>query len=178
MSSSPPLAPTLALLASVLPRYGEFSFDRTLEAARNDIGDDPDLANPEHAKRLRKWLNDWLCRIAYPTSQADVFADSLAAWWPAAKDTLPLRGDGLAQLTNAQLRAISDAYAGMCVLQAAVSRTGIRRGIGPTATAKLLYFIHPDAVTAWGQNDFRTDWRRPRRSCLPPAPHAVPQLGG
>lgn len=55
----------------------------------------------------------------------------------------------MAKLTNAQLRAISDAYEGMCVLQAAVSKTGVLRGIGPTATAKLLYFIRPDAVTAW-----------------------------
>jgi hypothetical protein len=57
MSSSPPLAPTLALLDSVLPRYGQIPFDRTLDAARADIGSDPDLANPEHARRLRRWLN-------------------------------------------------------------------------------------------------------------------------
>ncbi|MGH9477542.1 MAG: hypothetical protein ACRD1C_14670 [Terriglobales bacterium] len=78
MSSEPPSAPTLAMPAGVLPEYGKFPFDRTLEAARNDIGSQPDLANREHAKRLRIWLNQWLCRIGYPKSEEDVFADSLA----------------------------------------------------------------------------------------------------
>ena len=85
MSSEPPPPPTLALLESILPEYGKFLFDRTLEAARIDIGSQPDLANPEHAKRLRIWLNQWLCRIGYPGMGDDVFADSLASWWLASK---------------------------------------------------------------------------------------------
>jgi hypothetical protein len=57
------------MLASVLPDYGKFPFDPTLEAARNDIGGQPDLANPEHAKRLRIWLNLGSSgRAADPTS--------------------------------------------------------------------------------------------------------------
>jgi hypothetical protein len=85
MSSEPPPPPTLALLESILPEYGKFLFDRTLEAARIDIGSQPDLANPEHAKRLGIWLNQWLCRIGYPGMGDDVFADSLASWWLASK---------------------------------------------------------------------------------------------
>jgi hypothetical protein len=57
MGSTQPRPPTLASLARILPEYGKFAFDRTLEAARNDIGCHPDLTNPEHAKRLRIWLN-------------------------------------------------------------------------------------------------------------------------
>ena len=37
MNGGRPHAPTLASLASVLPEYGKFTFDRTLEAARCDI---------------------------------------------------------------------------------------------------------------------------------------------
>ena len=59
MGSLEPHPPTLASLARVLPEYGKFRFDRTLEAARNDIGYHPDLADPEQARRLRTWLNKW-----------------------------------------------------------------------------------------------------------------------
>jgi hypothetical protein len=43
---------------------------------------------PQHlagAQRLRVWLNQWLCRIGYPTSGDDVCARSLAAWWLACQ---------------------------------------------------------------------------------------------
>jgi len=87
MGSLEPHPPTLASLARVLPEYGKFRFDRTLEAARNDIGYHPDLADPEQARRLRTWLNKWGCRIGYPEPGNDVFADSLAIWWDSAKLT-------------------------------------------------------------------------------------------
>jgi hypothetical protein len=149
MSRKPLAPPTLASLANVLPQYGRCPFDRTLEAARKDIGSQPDLANPEHARRLRKWLNDWLCRIGYPKSEDDVFADSLASWWGASKDKLPPQGMRLAQLTDADLKAVSCGYDDLCARPAAVSRTGRVRSVAPTAAAKLLYFVRPCAVTAW-----------------------------
>jgi hypothetical protein len=137
------------MLASVLPEYGKFRFDRTLQAARNDIGGQPDLANPEHARRLRVWLNQWLCRIGYPGLQGDVFADSLAIWWRGFKGTLPSEDIGLARLTDVQLRAVSRAYGDLFVRRAAINKTGGTRRVGPTAAAKLLYFVRPAAVTAW-----------------------------
>jgi Alpha/beta hydrolase family len=74
----------------VLPQYGEFRFHRTLEAARRDIGNGPDLAAPVHAVRLRIWLNHWTCRIGYlEAGETDVFAISLADWWADAKSLLP-----------------------------------------------------------------------------------------
>jgi hypothetical protein len=142
--------PTLALLGDVLPQYGKFNFDRTLEAARNDIGGKPDLANHEHVARLRRWLNEWLCRIGYPRpGEADVLAGSLAIWWADFKDALPPEDQGLAQLKDEQLRTVSRAYAGLYMRPAAISNAGIMRGVGPTAAAKLLYFVRPLAVTAW-----------------------------
>ena len=44
---------------------------------------------------------------------------------------------------------MSRAYVGLRRLPAAVSRTGRVRSVGPTAAAKLLYFVRPAAVTAW-----------------------------
>jgi hypothetical protein len=144
-----PLTPTLTLLASVLPEYGQFPFDRTVAAARADIGSHPDPSNAEHARRLLKWLNDWLCRIAYPTSAADPFADSLAMWWHGFGATLPPEANRLANLTDPELQALSRAYGDLYVRVAAVNRAGPKRRVGPTAAAKLLYFVRPCAVTAW-----------------------------
>jgi hypothetical protein len=150
MISKPLLPPTMASLGSVLPQYGEFRFDRTLEAARHDIGDEPDLADPAHAVRLRKWLNQWTCRIGYPKAgEADVFAGSLASWWIDVKDMLPAEHQRLAQLADAPLQAVGHAYAELYRRPAAVSRAGTIRSVGPTAAAKLLYFVRPLAVTAW-----------------------------
>jgi hypothetical protein len=150
VNRKPPTPPTLALLASVLPAYGKFPFDRTLEAARQDIGSQPDPANPEHAKRLRVWLNQWLCRIGYPElGDEDVFADSMALWWNGFKDTIPPKNKRLAELTDDQLRAESRAYGDLYVRRAAISKNGRGRRVGPTAAAKLLYFVRPAAVTAW-----------------------------
>lgn len=150
MGSRQPLSPpTLASLAAVLPAYGRFAFDQTLEAARSDLGAEPDLTSPGHAQRLRRWLNQWGCRIGYPAAEADVFADSLAAWWGRFSGTLPPEGNDLAQLTDVQLEAVSRAYGDLYVRPAAVSGTGRSRRVGPTAAAKLLYFVRPHAVTAW-----------------------------
>jgi hypothetical protein len=112
MTSQPLPSPTIASLGAVLPQYGEFRFDRTLEAARHDIGNEPDPGDPVHAVRLRTWLNHWTCRIGYPQAgETDVFAVSLAEWWADAKDILPGDGQRLARLSDAHLQAIGRAYA-------------------------------------------------------------------
>jgi len=136
MISKPLLPPTMATLGSILPQYGEFRFDRTLEAARRDISDEADLAYPAHAVRLRKWLNQWTCRIGYPKAgEADVFVGSLARWWVDVKDMLPAEHLRLAQLADAQLQSVGHAYAELYRRPAAVSRAGTIRSVGPTAAA-------------------------------------------
>jgi hypothetical protein len=144
-------APTLAGLAKVLPQYGTFGFDRTLAAARQAIGEKPDLADPQHAAVLLKWLNKWLCRIRIPRpgDQDSTFADSLATFWTAFETKLPSVNIGLAQMTSTQLHNLSDAYADLHVRPGAVDKNGKQRSVGPTAAAKLLYFVRPEGVTAW-----------------------------
>ena len=142
--------PTLARLAVVLPRYGAFTFDGTLKSAISDIGSEPDLSNPEHAARIRVWLNQWLCRIGYPRpGDDDVFVKSLAVWWEVFEDALPPAHTALAQLTDAELKAASRAYGDLYRRPAAVKRTGSIRTVGPTAAAKVLYFVRPNGITAW-----------------------------
>jgi hypothetical protein len=152
MSSMQPHPPTLASLPRVLPEYGKFRFDRTLEAARNDIGFHPDLADLGHARRLRKWLNQWGCRIGYPATGNDVFADSLAMWWNTAKDALPSEDKRFAVLADADLQAFSGAYGSLQISPAAISRGDRSRRVGPTAAAKLLYLVRPSAAGRSGDD--------------------------
>ncbi len=137
-------------MGRVLPEYDKFRFDRTLAAARRDIGSDPDFACRDHVVRLRIWLNQWICRIGYPApGEDDLLAASLATWWSEYKVLLPPTDQRLAQLGDAQLKSLSSGYAALCALPAAASRAGKIRTVGPTAAAKLLYFVRPLAVTAW-----------------------------
>jgi hypothetical protein len=147
----PPLRPpTLPEMARVLSLSARARADQTLDAAQRDVGDEPDLADPAQATRLHRWLNQWGCRIGYPgPGQPDVFADSLAGWWPSARNLLPHPGQRLAQLTDSELAAAGRAYAGVYLRPASVSAAGRIRTFGPTAAAKLLYFIRPLAIPPW-----------------------------
>ncbi len=133
-----------------MSRASRLRFDRTLAAARDDIGSQPDLGDPDQARRLRCRLNQWLCRIGYPRpGETDVFADSLAIWWGDFKDTLPAGTTRLAQLEYSQLQAISRAYRGLVQARGSRQQDERTRRVGATAAAKLLYFVRPAAVTAW-----------------------------
>ncbi len=150
-SGPPPLRPpTLPAMARVLSLSASARADLTLDAAQRDVGEQPDLADPAQAARLHRWLNQWGCRIGYPgPGQPDVFGDSVAGWWPASQDLLPRPDQRLARLTDAELEAASRAYAGVYLRPASVSMAGRTRAFGPTAAAKLLYFIRPLAITPW-----------------------------
>jgi hypothetical protein len=148
--SEPLPSPTLASLGRIFSQYPQFTGDQAVAAAWHDLGGEPDPADPAHAARLRILLNQWTCRIGYPPpGQPDVFVGSLANWWADTNGLLPTSRLRLAQLTDAQLQAVGRGYAELYRRPAAVSRSGTIRSFGPTATAKLLYFLRPLAITAW-----------------------------
>jgi hypothetical protein len=149
MSGNPVAAPTLVLMGSVLPEYGKFRFDRTLAAARRDIGPDPDFARRDHVVRLRIWLNQWICRIGYPRpGEDDLLADSLATWWTEYKVMLPPADQRLAQLEDAQLKSLSSAYAGLYALPAAAQpgRQGPDGGSHSGSEAAIRQLLAPPLV--------------------------------
>ena len=124
--------------------------DVTLVEARAKIGVPYDPADPSHAAELRIWLNKWTCRIRIPPDgEADLFVANLADWWTATGTSLPDDSARLAGLTDHELVAIAAAYGSLAPRTAAVNRNGQFRSFGPTATAKLLYFLRPLAVTPW-----------------------------
>jgi hypothetical protein len=145
-----PTPPTLTRLKSLGAWLATVPvrFDDTLAAARSDIGPNPDPSNEAHAKRLRCWLNAWLCRIRYPRDgESDLFVTGLADWWAAYEKKLPDPTGTLAQLTDDELEDLAEAYEAL--RQVVVSPKRRRRYLGPTAAAKVLYFLRPLAVTAW-----------------------------
>jgi hypothetical protein len=145
-----PRPPTLPAMVRLLAPAASAGADRTVDAAQRYLGDQPDLADAAQAARLRPWLNQWGCRIGYPgLRQPDVFVDSVTGWWPEASGLLPRPGRRLAQLEDAELEAAGRAYAGVYLRPASVSAAGRIRAFGPTAAAKLLYFIRPLAIPPW-----------------------------
>lgn len=146
-------APSLARVRDVsamLAQLDVVRFDRTLLAARQQIGPKCDPSNPLHARRLRKWLNNWGCRIRNPRSgESDVFVHSIAGWWQRNGPTMPATTRTLSALSNAELMAIATGYADLVRRPVAVKVNGAISRLGPTATSKVLYFLRPDAVTAW-----------------------------
>ncbi len=141
--------PTLAGLTRVLQGFGAGS-DLTLVEAWSTIGTPCDPANPEHAAALRSWLNKWTCRIRIPSAgEPDRFIVNLAEWWIEARPHLPDESARLARLTDPDLHALASAFGSLAPRTSAVTRNGVARSFGPTATAKLLYFLRPLAVTPW-----------------------------
>jgi hypothetical protein len=133
----------------VLRAFGDSS-DITLIDARAKLGQPYDPADPRHAAELRMWLNKWTCRIRIPpTGEPDPFVANLGEWWTAVRAGLPDDSARLAGLTDHELEIIAAAYGALVPRTAAVNRIGQRRSFGPTATAKLLYFLRPLAVTPW-----------------------------
>jgi hypothetical protein len=62
---------------------------------------------------------------------------------------LPKEKKRLAKLSDSELGVISKAYGDLYARTAAVNRAGRTRLVGATAAAKVLYFVRPNAVTAW-----------------------------
>jgi hypothetical protein len=143
------IQPTLAGLTKVLHAFGSGS-DLTLVEARSAMGPQCDPANPEHAAQLRVWLNRWSCRIRIPPlGEAVHFVANLADLWAEVRPSFPDDSVRLARLTDEEVQSIASAYGSLVPRTSAVNRIGVNRSFGPTATAKLLYFLRPLAVTPW-----------------------------
>jgi hypothetical protein len=134
-----------------LASLDKVTFDQTLAAARQAIGPDRNLNNPAHAARVRVWLNDWGCRLRYPRTgdPSDPFTTNLGAWWQEFADRFGFGARPLAQLSNAEIRALAEAYDALRRLAASPPNAQRRRCIGLTAAAKILFFQYPETVTAW-----------------------------
>jgi hypothetical protein len=105
-----------------------------------------DLSRVEHRTLILRWLNSWGCRIRYPREgEPAPFDSSIAAWWETWHRALP--ATGLAGLTDHEIAALGDAYADLTAVEVSAGRA--RRALGPTAAAKALYALRPNAIMPW-----------------------------
>ena len=124
--------------------YGRGAYDESLNALRAKIGTVPDLGRTETALAILQWLNEWKCRLR----EADfgMAARELANWQDSCGNLLPPVSTGLLEMRDADLKCAAEAYAGL--LNRKADR---RRSFGPTATAKVLFFIRPKGFPPWDE---------------------------
>lgn len=142
-------APTVAAMTATLTETTQARADRSLAEMWNATNGEPDFQIAAHAIALRRWLNRWVCRIAYPRDEVDIFVVSLREWAGRWRASLPSHDAQLADLHDDTLDVLGQAYDDLKDAPASVDRRGRHRRIGPTASAKLLFALRPNAVTPW-----------------------------
>ncbi|CAM5531975.1 MmcQ/YjbR family DNA-binding protein [Streptomyces narbonensis] len=149
LATEPPVveAPAFADLRAAAEVFNGFTgVDRSWLALRERTHPGLDPARVDHRDALLRWLNSWGCRIRYPRAgEPAPFDTGLAGWWAAWSDTLP-RGT-LAGLDDAAVAAFGRAYGDLVTLPVTTGR--LVRSLGPTAAAKALYALRPEAIMAW-----------------------------
>lgn len=105
-----------------------------------------DLSLPDHRTMLLRWLNSWGCRIRYPRpGEPAPFDTGVMNWWESWSAALP--DVSLARLTDETIDVVASAYAELAALPVANGK--VRRTLGPTAAAKALYAMRPNAIMPW-----------------------------
>ncbi|MEU3690277.1 MmcQ/YjbR family DNA-binding protein [Streptomyces narbonensis] len=140
-------APTFADLRETADVFNGFTgVDRSWLALRERTRPALDPARADHRDALLRWLNSWGCRIRYPREgEPAPFDTGLAGWWATWSDALP--HGTLAGLDDAAVAAFGRAYGDLVTLPVTTGRSV--RSLGPTAAAKALYALRPEAIMAW-----------------------------
>ena len=101
------------------------------------------LGKAAHRVLMLRWLNSWGCRIRYPRpGEPSPFDAGIKLWWRTWRTALP--SVGLIDLTDGDIDRIADAYAALSAMPAAAGRR-----LGPTAAAKALFALRPEAIMPW-----------------------------
>jgi hypothetical protein len=142
-----PGTPALADLRRTAAVFNGFTnADKTWLRLVEDTEPGIDLARGDHRNLMLRWLNTWGCRIRYPRDgEPAPFDSGIFAWWRSFRPALP--DTSLARLTDPEIDAVAAAYAELAQVQ--VSAGQIRRTLGPTAAAKALYALRPQAIMPW-----------------------------
>ncbi|HEY4853015.1 MAG TPA: hypothetical protein VII22_19680 [Streptosporangiaceae bacterium] len=140
-------APNLADLRRTAVVFNSFTnvdatWLRLVDATKPAI----DLSRADHRSMLLRCLNSWGCRIRYSREgEPAPFDTGISAWWQSWRSALPLVS--LALLADADIDAVAAAYAALAAVQVSAGRT--RHTLGPTAAAKTLYALRPQAIMPW-----------------------------
>ncbi|MFI5631012.1 hypothetical protein ACIA8E_16875 [Streptomyces sp. NPDC051664] len=142
-------SPTLDQLRSAVGRFSRYT---AAEAAwttlREATAPAIDPAAAGHRAALLAWLNAAGCRIRYPRpGEPDPFDSGVAHWWQRRGGELPAPGVALTELDDAGIEQVALCFAELSATPASLARRP--RPLGPTAAAKLLYALRPQAVMPW-----------------------------
>ncbi|WP_287786716.1 hypothetical protein [Acidiphilium sp.] len=127
--------PTFFGMAYAARLFGEIETSRSLPKLREEVGLHPDICNRQHALEVLCWLNKWGCRIT--KSRFGVIANRLITWFHQHRDRLPRRN--LETLQDRELDALARAYEELLLIEE----------FGPTAAAKALFVVCPEAAIPW-----------------------------
>lgn len=110
-----------------------------------------DLGNAVHRKALLEWLNSWGC-MSLAKHWHPMASNALLRWGRRYLDRLPQDSLGLVELPEPALDAAAEAYGNLKGRRASMRLTGPRSidvTFGPTASAKVLYALRPEAFPPW-----------------------------
>lgn len=137
-------APDLAGLRAAAVVFNGFAgVDVSWQRLLSDIAPGWNLGKAAHRILLLRWLNSWGCRIRYPRpGEPSPFDTGIRAWWRTWRSALP--SVGLVDLSDRDIDQVADAYAALSAMPAAAGRQ-----LGPTAAAKALFALRPEAIMPW-----------------------------
>ena len=143
--------PTVAELERAVLEFGGYAnVDRSWTVLSEVTGAEADPSRQEHRQALFTWLNAWGCRLRYPRpGEPDVFDTELAVWWTEHAAHLPGTGESLIDLSDAQVAALGECFAGLAAMPAVGGPRS--RALGSTAASKLLYALRPKTLMPWDE---------------------------
>jgi hypothetical protein len=131
--------------------YSHFTgYDDQLLTFRKAVAPELDPFRSDHRAALFRWLNEWGCRQFALSHHASTAADSLVRWTTTWLPRLPGPASRLEELTEAELRLCSEAYAALSAEPASLrghSSWVVR--FGPTGAAKTLFALRPNLIAPW-----------------------------
>lgn len=132
--------------------YSHFTkFDYTYKNFLAKTNSNLDLFNSSHRRHLLKWLNDWGCRNFYRVCH-ELASNEILSWYKEYKNNLPPKETNMWELKGNQLKLIQTAYDNLRLKRASyIVKDGrdIRKGIGETGSAKILFSLRPKSLIPW-----------------------------
>jgi hypothetical protein len=147
-------AMNLEELAGYLRRYEQATaYDVSVSRLKKKTSGPADLTNPEHRDALIEWLRQWGCRHLAKADHART-SEALSAWYSEFQVALPEQTTSLLDLTRDELTQSAIAFDQLSQWPAASRRRakGLSEvRVGPTAAAKTLWAIRPNAFAPWDE---------------------------
>lgn len=144
-------------LEDLRQRVGDYAtatgYDASLSTLRERTGGVVDLANNDHRTAVLAWLRQWGCRHLSLASDA-TSNDALRHWSQTWAPRLPGPTVMLSELSADEVAAAAVAFGQLSEAVAGARRLATGDGVvtfGPTAAAKTLYALRPNACAPWDE---------------------------